>query len=59
MTEHWMDRRLREKKPIILEGNLIRIPAKAFVKLQEFKNAHSTKRQSLHEAHLEYMENNK
>ena len=38
MTEHWMDKRLREKKSIACEGNYIRILADVLVKLQEFKN---------------------
>lgn len=54
MTEHWMDKALREKRPINMEGNYIRISADAFVKMQEFKNRHSKKKQSLYEANLEY-----
>lgn len=38
-TEHWMDRRIRLKKPISLPGNLIRISAEDMLKLQEYKNS--------------------
>lgn len=55
MTEHWMDRRIREGKSIILEGNFIRIPAKAFVEFQKIKNKSSGKNQSLFEANQEYL----
>lgn len=54
MIEHWMDKALTEKRPINMEGNYIRIPAEAFVKMQEFKNRHSKKKLSLYEANLAY-----
>lgn len=55
MTEHWMDKRTREGKPIVMEGNYIRIPAEVFVKFQEVKNKSKGKKQSLYEANLEYL----
>ena len=53
-VEHWMDKRRREHKPIECTGNYIRIPAKAWVVFQEFKNKHSGKRQTLAEANKEF-----
>ncbi len=54
MTEHWMDKRMRENKPIALEGNYIRIPAKAWVAFQDMKNRQSGRHQSLYEANKAY-----
>lgn len=38
ITEHWMDKRLRLKKPINLVGNLIKISAEDLLILHEYKN---------------------
>jgi hypothetical protein len=46
-TEHWMDRRLRENKPINYPTNLIRISAKDIVTLVEHKNQMLGVRRSL------------
>lgn len=55
-VEHWMDKRIREHQSLACRGNYIKIPAKAWVVFQEFKNKHSGKRQTLAEANREFME---
>lgn len=46
-VEHWLDKRIREHKPIACEGNYIRIPADALVKFQELRNKGQKKKLSL------------
>lgn len=38
VTEHWMDKKIRLGKPINCPGNLIKISAEDFIKMQEYKN---------------------
>lgn len=51
-TEHWTEKVKRKERTYNLKGarNYIRIPAKAFVIFQQFKNSCSGKKQSLYEA---------
>lgn len=53
-TEHWLDKRLRQHRPISCPGNYIKIPAKAWVKFQEIRNKASGKRKSIYEQNKEY-----
>lgn len=53
-TEHWLDKRIREHKPINCPGNYIRIPAAAWIEFQKIRNKASGKRMSLYEASREY-----
>lgn len=53
-VKHWLDKRLDEHKPIACEGNYIRIPASAWVKLQEIRNKAGGQRKSLFEQNQEF-----
>lgn len=55
-TEHWLDKMVRERRPIACAGNYIRISADNMVKLQQYKNKLTGKRQSLVEASQEFEE---
>jgi len=46
-VEHWLDKRKREKKPIVCEGNYIRIPANVLVEFQKIRNQGQKKKLSL------------
>lgn len=50
MTEHWLDKRIRQRKPIALPGNVPRISAATMVKLHELKNKLAGTNYSLYEA---------
>lgn len=47
VVEHWLDKRIRERKPINCRGNYIRIPAKALVLFQEIRNKGQNQKLSL------------
>ena len=49
-TEHWMDKRLREHKPINCEGNLIRMSAAVLLMLHNEKMRLLGQHQTLSEA---------
>lgn len=59
ITEHWLDKALREHRNINLEGNYIRIPASAMVKLQEIRNQRQKKKLSLIEQQRQWEEQHK
>lgn len=57
-TEHWTEKVKRGERTYNLKGarNYIRIPARAFVIFQQFKNSCSGKKQSLYEANKSFKE---
>lgn len=63
MTEHWLDRALREKWPweskeprraIACPGNYIKIPAKALIIFQQIRNKGKKRKLSLIEQQREW-----
>lgn len=55
-VEHWLDKRIREHKPIACPGNYIRIPANVIVKFQEIRNYGRKKKLSLIEQQRQWEE---
>lgn len=53
-VEHWLDKARREHKDIRCGGNYIKIPASAWVKIQQYRNRVSGKKQTLYEANEDY-----
>lgn len=54
VIEHWMDKSIREHKPINYEGNLIRISAVDLLTLIEYKNKLLGVKRTLLEEQEEY-----